>query len=160
MALPALFVAEGVIGPRLRKAAMMFVDAKLVRKGREWRRKYRIFVAEYNRAFVEKWVIGTRPADERLLGSADIQSLADMANSYDRVRQMRIIPFSQRVVIQLAVMTLLPALPLLPLVVPVADILKALAKVVFESEPECRPAKYIMRRAISQNPMDSSGSPS
>jgi hypothetical protein len=60
-----------------------------------------------------------------LLGTADIQSLADIANSFDRVRTMRLFPFNQRVVIQLAVMTVLP------LVVPVADILKALAKAVF-----------------------------
>jgi hypothetical protein len=103
----------------------------LTRKGREWRRKYRILVAEYNRTFDEKWVIGPRPADERLLGSADIQSLADIANSFDRVRNMRIIPFSQRVVVQLAVITALPALPLLPFIMPVADILKALAKALF-----------------------------
>ena len=53
----------------------------------------------YNSAFDQKWVVGPRPTDERLLGSADIQSLADLANSYDRVRQMRFIPFSQRAVI-------------------------------------------------------------
>ena len=103
----------------------------LVRKSREWRRRYRILVAEYNRAFDQKWVIGPRPADEKLLGSADIQSLADLGNNFDRVRGMRTIPFSQRVVIQLAVVTALPALPLLPLILPVADILKTLAKVVF-----------------------------
>jgi hypothetical protein len=103
----------------------------LVRKGREWRRRYRMLVAEYNRAFDQKWVVGPRPADEPLLGSADIQSLADLGKSFDRVRLMRIVPFSQRVVLRWAVVAALPALPLLPLVLPVEDILKTLAKAVF-----------------------------
>lgn len=126
-----LFIVLIIVGELLLLGPLLVFMPLLTRKSREWRRKYTILLAEYNRAFDEKWVRGPRPADERLLGSADIQSLADIGNSFDRVRQMRFIPFSQRAVIQLAVVAALPALPLLPLVVPVAEILRTLAKVVF-----------------------------
>ena len=43
---------------------------------------------------------------------------------------MRLIPFGRSALIQLVVATLLPALPLVLLVVPMSEILAALAKVV------------------------------
>ena len=36
--------------------------------------------------FDDKWLRGRAPADEPLIGSADIQSLADLGNSYEVVR--------------------------------------------------------------------------
>jgi hypothetical protein len=125
------FFALIIVGEFILLGPLLVFMPLLVRKSREWRRSYSILVADYNRAFDEKWVRGPQPADERLLGSPDIQSLADMGNNFDRIRQMRFIPFSQRAVLQLAAMAALPALPLLSLVVPVAEIFKALAKVVF-----------------------------
>ena len=44
---------------------------------------------------------------EELLGSADIQSLADLGNSFGFVREMRTVPFSWQDVILLAVSTVL-----------------------------------------------------
>jgi len=35
-----------------------------------------------------KWLRAAAPTNERLVGSADIQSLADLANSYEVVRTM------------------------------------------------------------------------
>ena len=70
------------------------------------------------------------PAEEPLLGTSDIQSLADLGNSFDRVRQMRDFPFGGRLILQIAVMSALPALPLLLLVVPVTQILKILADAI------------------------------
>jgi hypothetical protein len=43
------------------------------------------------RKFDAKWVRGGAPADEPLVGSADIQSLADLGNSFEVVRTMRIV---------------------------------------------------------------------
>ena len=42
------------------------------------------------------------------MGSADIQSLADLGNSFEIVRSMRAVPFTKDAVLQLAVITLLP----------------------------------------------------
>jgi hypothetical protein len=43
------------------------------------------------RKFDAMWVRGGAPADEPLVGSADIQSLADLGNSFEVVRTMRIV---------------------------------------------------------------------
>ena len=91
---------------------------------------YGSLVLCYNRAFQDKWLESPGPQGEQLLGSSDIQSLADLGNSFRLVSDMRLTPFGRSAVIQLVVATLLPALPLVLLVVPMGDILAALAKVV------------------------------
>ena len=94
-------------------------------------RQYSLLVLRYNRAFHEKWIEGQVAEGEPLLGSADIQSLADLGNSFEFIRGMKVVPFSVRVILQLAVVTLLPALPLVLLVVPIEKILDLMTKAVF-----------------------------
>ncbi|MBI5757989.1 MAG: hypothetical protein HZA46_05680 [Planctomycetales bacterium] len=105
---------------------LMFVPI-LARTRREWLRSYSLLVVRYNRTFHEKWIDGPPPEGEPLLGSADIQSLADLGGSFEFIRAMRIVPFNQRIVLQLAVITALPGLPLLLLVVPIEKVLDTLS---------------------------------
>jgi hypothetical protein len=85
----------------------------------------------YSREFEAKWLHGRAPEGEALLGTADIQSLADLGNSYGLIRDMRWVPFSHRAVIRLAITTLLPASPLLLTVLPLEELLGRLLAVVF-----------------------------
>jgi hypothetical protein len=48
-----------------------------------------------------------------LLGSAELQSLADLGNSFEIIQKMNVVPFTKRTVLQLAVITLVPVAPLL-----------------------------------------------
>ena len=59
------------------------------------RTKYGTLANKYVTEFDEKWM-GDEKTDEQLLGTADIQSLADLGNSYAGVRDMRIVPFGLR----------------------------------------------------------------
>ncbi|QDU20670.1 hypothetical protein [Urbifossiella limnaea] len=93
-------------------------------------REYSLLVDRYNRGFHDKWIGGAAPADEPLLGSADIQSLADLGNSFRFIQEMTAYPFSVRAILQLALVTSLPCLPLLLLVMPVGQIIELLAKAV------------------------------
>lgn len=90
-------------------------------------REYSLLVVRYNRAFHEKWIDGKLPADDSLLGTSDIQSLADLGSSFDYIRQMRFATFNVRIMMQLALIAALPALPLLPLVMPWQEILRICA---------------------------------
>jgi hypothetical protein len=108
---------------------VMFCPA-LVRARQAWMRQYSRLVLRYNRAFHEKWVEGKAAEGEPLLGSADIQSLADLGNSFQFIREMKVVPFSLRVILQLAVVTLLPALPLVLLVMPIEAVLDLMTKAV------------------------------
>ena len=69
-------------------------------------REYGTLAQRYVREFDDKWLRGGAPADEPFVGSADIQSLADLGNSFDVVRGMRLVPFTMQTVLQLAVTTL------------------------------------------------------
>jgi hypothetical protein len=63
----------------------------------------------YVRVRRQEWLHGRPPPDEPFVGSADIQSLADMGNSFEVVRSMRTIPITRDTIVQLVGMTLLPS---------------------------------------------------
>ena len=85
------------------------------------------YVREYDR----KWLRGGAPPDEALIGSADIQSLADLGNSFDVVKEMRWVPFTLSTVLQLAATTLLPVLPLTLTMISLEELLERLLKLIF-----------------------------
>jgi hypothetical protein len=72
----------------------------------------------YAFGFERRWMSGA-PEDQPLLGSADIQSLADLRNAYDNVRAMRFIPIGRGTVIRLMICPLIPVAPLALTVVPI-----------------------------------------
>lgn len=125
-----IFVAYIVLNEILFVGPLLVFMGPLLRARLEALRYYSSLTNQYNRAFHARWIKDEPLPDEPLLGTADIQSLADLGNSFDRVRAMRDVPFSRRLVLQIAVMSALPALPLLLLVVPVRDILKILGEAI------------------------------
>jgi hypothetical protein len=94
-------------------------------------REYGVLAQRYVREYDRKWLRGGAPADEPFLGSGDIQSLADLANSFEVVKDMRWAPFGLPTVLQLAVMTLIPVLPLTLTMVSLEELLDRLLKIVF-----------------------------
>ena len=114
-----------VLGPLL-----VFIP-RLVRTKRVGLAEYGGLAQRYVREFDQKWLRGGAPIDEPLVGSADIQSLADLGNSFEVVRGMRSVPITKEAVIQLAVLTLLPLLPLLLTMISLEELLGRLLKVVF-----------------------------
>jgi hypothetical protein len=88
-------------------------------------RAYGILACQYTADFHRKWISENRPGDE-LLGSADIQSLADLANSFGVIRSMSIVPFTKSAVIRIAVISLIPIAPLLLTIVPLDQLLEQL----------------------------------
>ena len=103
---------------------------QLARVKRTGLREYGTLAASYVRDFDAKWVRGGAPAGEPLVGSADIQSLADLANSFEVVKGMRIVPVTKEAILQLAVATLVPVAPLLLTMMPLEQLLKMLAGIL------------------------------
>ena len=83
---------------------------------------YMEFAARYVTGFDRKWLGGDNAAGESPLGTPDLQSLADLANSVNVVRNMRWIPVSLRMLTEFTIAALLPALPLLLLKYPIAEL--------------------------------------
>lgn len=94
-------------------------------------REYGALAQEYVRAFDRKWLRGGAAPGEELLGSGDVQSLADLGNSFAVVRGMKLAPFSKETVLQLAVLTLLPLLPLTLTMISLEQLLDRLLKIAF-----------------------------
>jgi hypothetical protein len=114
-----------VLGP------LLVFAPQLGRAKRMGFREYGTLAERYVRDFDAKWLRGGAPADERLVGSGDIQSLADLANSFDVVRTMRIAPFTMQTIVLLAAATVAPITPLLLTVMPLKDLLKKLLGILF-----------------------------
>jgi hypothetical protein len=93
--------------------------------------EYGVLAQRYVREFDAKWIRGKRDPAEPLVGSADVQSLADLANSFDVIRTMRLVPFSKETVLQLGIITLAPLLPLTLTMISFEELLKRLLGAVF-----------------------------
>jgi hypothetical protein len=84
----------------------------------------------YTEGFDRKWVHFAEPPQEPLLGTADIQSLADLGGSFETIQQMSIAPITKGLVIQFAVMAALPIFPVVIYATPSAELVKAILKMV------------------------------
>ena len=114
-----------VVGPLL-----VFIPV-LAHAKRVGLREYGALAQRYVRGFDEKWLRGGAPAEEAFVGSGDIQSLADLGNSFELVRGMRSLPITKEALLQLVALTLLPLLPLLLTMLSLEELLGRLLKVVF-----------------------------
>ena len=114
-----------ILGP------MLVFSPKLAAAKRAGLGDFGMLAERYVRAFDTKWMRGGAPADEPLIGSADIQSLADLGNSFEVVKGMRFVPFTLQTVLHLAVATLLPVLPLTLTMISLEELLVQILKVVF-----------------------------
>jgi hypothetical protein len=94
-------------------------------------REYGILAQGYVRAFDNKWLRGGAPVGESLIGSADIQSLADLGNTFEVLKGMRAVPVTKEAVMQLVMLTLLPLVPLLLTMISLEELLGRLLKVAF-----------------------------
>jgi hypothetical protein len=82
---------------------------------RAWRRgvaEYGCLASAYIFRFEERWMRGGPHKTAGLLGSADIQSLADLSTSHQVVSSMRLVPFGKRDVFGLIAAAAAPLLPL------------------------------------------------
>jgi hypothetical protein len=95
-------------------------------------RQYDRLGTDYTREFQQRWIDsrnGRTSERDGLLGSADIQSLADLGNAYDVIRKMWFVPFELRSVVIILVATLLPMVPLALLEIPLLELVKKLGAV-------------------------------
>ena len=111
-------------------APLLMFSLRMARARRKGLADYGLLAQRYVESFEEKWVRSSHPSDE-LLGSGDIQSLADLGNSYQIVREMRTVPFGLQDISQLAIATAAPLSPLLLTIFSFEELMIRVFKIVF-----------------------------
>jgi len=106
IAASVIFMLLIVLGP------ICVFAGHLAKTKREGSMRYGCLASSYVIEFERKWLRGGTAQDESFIGSADIQSLADLNNSLETIRAMRLFPFGKETVLQIAAAVLLPVLPL------------------------------------------------
>jgi hypothetical protein len=126
MTFDAIYSSVAVV---LLADAALFLGPLLVFSRRLWKCKvngmsdYGALAERYVREFDKRWLGAGPSSGTPLLGTADIQSLADLNNAVSIVRDMRLVPVSPSLMIDLAVAALLPLVPLVLFKYPLADLL-------------------------------------
>jgi hypothetical protein len=123
-----LLVAIGavlILGP-LTVFAPQILAAK-----RQGLREYGAFAAGYMRDFDRRWLRSADHDGEQLLGSGDIQSLADLGNSFVVIKEMRAMPFGRDTFLELVWATLAPIAPLVLTLIPLDQLLDRIIGAVF-----------------------------
>lgn len=96
---------------------------KLIRAKSKGLLDYGALATEYTRSFDQKW---NRANPQDLLGTSDIQSLADIGNAFAVMTRMQPVPFGLSAVVMLGFAALAPLALLLPLSKPVEEIVRAI----------------------------------
>ena len=104
-------------------APILVFTGKLVELRADGIFKYGDLGEEYARLFDQKWVQGMHPDDETILGSSDIQSLADLRNSFDIVQNMNIVAIDRKTIGVIAATAAVPMIPLFFLALPFQEII-------------------------------------
>ncbi|MGH8620076.1 MAG: hypothetical protein ACREUW_20490 [Burkholderiales bacterium] len=125
IAIVVIFVVVLFVGP------LLVFTPQLSRAKRIGLREYGTLAERYVREFDAKWLRGGAPAGEPLVGSADVQSLADLANGYEVVRSMRIAPITRDMLVGLVAATGAPLVPLALTMMPLEELLKRLFGILF-----------------------------
>src|SRR5277367_259345 len=114
-----------VLGP------LTMFTPQLARAKRKGLADYGLLASRYVEEFEEKWVLGSASPQDELLGAADIQSLADLGNSYAVVGEMRAVPFGLQDMTRLAAATAAPLVPLGLTIFSFEELVLRLIKIVF-----------------------------
>jgi hypothetical protein len=119
-----IFLVLTVLGP-----LCVFLP-KLAQTKRQGLLDYGELASRYVEGFDQKWLRGGAPQDEALVGSGDIQSLNDLAGSFEIIQSMRPFPFSKTIVLQTAIAVMMPLLPLTLTMVSLEEIIKRLLAIL------------------------------
>ena len=110
---------------------LVMFTPQLARAKRRGLDEYGLLANRYVQGFEDKWVRGDAAQSDELLGTGDIQSLADLGNSYAIVEEMRLVPFGLKDIARLAAVTAAPLLPLTLTVFSLEELVTRVIKILF-----------------------------
>lgn len=120
-----LFVQLIVLGP------LLAFSSSLMHAKRTGLRDYGILASKYVEEFDLKWIRGGTASNEGIIGSSDIQSLADLANSFQVIHDIRAFPFDKETAIHVFLFVIIPILPLVLTMIPLEELIKKIFETIF-----------------------------
>lgn len=105
---------------------LLFFTPHLYKAQRQALNVYGPLALDYMRQFHRKWIEGQGAPTENLLGTSDIQSMADIGNAFSVVQQTRMFVFGKKKLIELWLAVVVPMVPLVATVIPVTEVFKRL----------------------------------
>jgi hypothetical protein len=112
-------------------APLIMFTPQMDRSRRKGLAEYGLLAQRYVEDFQEKWIADYGNNSGELLGTGDIQSLADLGNSYTLVDEMRMVPFGLHDMTRLAAATAAPLVPLLLLIWSPEELITRIMQVFF-----------------------------
>ena len=123
-------IAFAVVAIGLGLAPLLVFRRSLVRAKRRWTIEYSKMATHYVQTFERKWLGGRAATDEELTISADLQGLADLGGSVDRLGEMSRYFLDVKTATVFAIAVLLPFVPLVLTVVPLQEVFVLALKVM------------------------------
>jgi hypothetical protein len=111
-------------------APLFLFTPQLILSKRRGLARYGNFASGFVTDFDEKW-LKSNVDEDPLVAGGDIQSLADLGNSFAVVREMRSVPIATHDIVLLFVVTIAPFLPLLLTIMPLDQLVIQAIKIVF-----------------------------
>jgi hypothetical protein len=130
----AVSMTAAIVGATLTMIApLLFFTPRLINAKQQALLEYGTLAAAYSREFRHKWLRDGSATDQPLLGTPDIQSLADLGSSFEGIRKMTVLPIATFQILLLAAAIALPFVPLVFLAFPldqlIMDSLKAVLNI-------------------------------
>ncbi len=110
---------------------LFFFVFQMIREKRMGTLNYDIFANRYVNDFRHKWISNPSKSSASTLDCPDIQSLADLFNSFEVSNKMRVTPFSKNSILALVIITALPLLPLIFTLIPLEKIISQVFGIIF-----------------------------
>lgn len=110
---------------------LLMFTPRLIQLRRQGLKQYGRLSTQYTQSFHRKWIGGENLEGESVLGTSDIQSLADLGNSFNMVDRGSPVPFNSRLLVAMAAACVMPMLPVILTFVSMKDVLLFLGRLVF-----------------------------
>jgi hypothetical protein len=123
-------IAYCVVATLVLVAPLLLLSPRLIAVKKRGLLDYGALATSYAQTFDAKWIHGRPPEGDRLLGSSDIQSLADLGNSFEMVKRMRAAPIDKRTFFRLAIAAGLPMAPALIFGTPADQLIRSVWKLI------------------------------
>jgi len=125
-----LIIAFCVLAVIVFACPLLVLTPKLAKVKRVSLHQYAALGTAYVGAFHGKWIQGSVAEREALLGTSDIQSLADLSNSFSVVRHMKVVLIDKKVLIGLAIPAILPMILLILIATPAETLVRAVLRLL------------------------------